>query len=103
MSRTIRIVVVLPAPFAPRNPYIWPSGTSNEIPSSAVTGPNRLTSLSRTSAMAPSMLAAPAQTDQVPIGPKRRVRFREPRHAVGGLPAAHPKAGRAAPLLLFPA
>src|SRR5215218_4360166 len=48
MSSTIRIVVVLPAPFAPRKPNTDPFGTSNEIPSSAVIGPNRLTNPSRT-------------------------------------------------------
>src|ERR1700739_402226 len=33
---TIRIVVVFPAPFGPRNPTIWPFWTSNEIWSTAV-------------------------------------------------------------------
>jgi hypothetical protein len=34
-----RIVVVLPAPFGPRNPKTWPEGTSNDSPSSAMTDP----------------------------------------------------------------
>src|SRR5690242_2457990 len=33
---SIRIVVVLPAPFGPRNPTIWPFSTSNEMLSTAV-------------------------------------------------------------------
>src|SRR5208282_359338 len=32
-------VVVLPAPFGPRNPKTWPEGTSNDSPSSATTDP----------------------------------------------------------------
>jgi hypothetical protein len=36
-----RIVVVLPAPFGPRNPKTWPEGTSNDSPSSAMTDPYR--------------------------------------------------------------
>ena len=38
----MRIVVVLPAPFAPRNPKTWPRGASNERPSSATTDPETL-------------------------------------------------------------
>ena len=37
-SRTIRIVVVLPAPFAPRKPKISPGSTRKSIPSRATTG-----------------------------------------------------------------
>ena len=36
----IIIVVLLPAPFGPRNPNISPSSTVKEIPSTAVTEPN---------------------------------------------------------------
>src|SRR5260370_37175229 len=32
----VRIVVVLPAPFGPRKPTIWPFWTSNEMSSTAV-------------------------------------------------------------------
>jgi hypothetical protein len=35
-------VVVLPAPFSPSSPVIWPSGAANDTPASAVTGPNRM-------------------------------------------------------------
>jgi hypothetical protein len=38
----IRIAVVLPAPLPPRKPNTSPAVTSNEIPSSARTLPNRL-------------------------------------------------------------
>src|SRR5579871_3525846 len=31
----MRMVVVLPAPFGPRKPTIWPFGTSKEMPSTA--------------------------------------------------------------------
>src|SRR5664280_3695869 len=41
MSRTIRIVVVLPAPFAPRNPKTWPGSTAKLIPSRAWVSPKR--------------------------------------------------------------
>ena len=51
MSRTIRIVVVLPAPFAPRKPKTWPGSTLKLMPSRAVTLPKRLTRLSRTRLM----------------------------------------------------
>ena len=33
---SMRIVVVFPAPFGPRNPTIWPCLTSNEIWSTAI-------------------------------------------------------------------
>jgi hypothetical protein len=35
----IRIAVVLPAPFGPTKPNIWPAPTVNETPSSATTSP----------------------------------------------------------------
>jgi len=58
MSRTIRIVVVLPAPLAPRNPKTSPGWTVKLSSSSAVTAlgpePKRLTSLSRTSVISTS-------------------------------------------------
>ena len=40
---SIWIVVVLPAPFGPRNAKISPAGTSNEMPSTALTSPKVLT------------------------------------------------------------
>ena len=40
----IRSVVVLPAPFGPRNPVTCPGRTVKLSPSTAVTGPNRLVS-----------------------------------------------------------
>jgi hypothetical protein len=43
MPVTIRIVVVLPAPFGPRKPTISPSSTVNEMPRTASTVPKRLT------------------------------------------------------------
>jgi hypothetical protein len=36
-----RIVVVLPAPFGPRNPTTWPDETQNDRSSSAVSMPKR--------------------------------------------------------------
>ena len=39
----IRIVVVLPEPFGPSNPRTVPVGTVNEMSSTAVKSPNRLT------------------------------------------------------------
>ena len=41
IPRQIRIVVVLPAPFAPRKPKTSPGRTSNVSPSRAVVAPNR--------------------------------------------------------------
>src|SRR5262252_435310 len=48
---SILIVVVLPAPLGPRNPKMMPSGTANEMWSTAVTPSKRLTR-SRASMMA---------------------------------------------------
>ena len=56
----IRIVVVFPAPFEPRNPKIWPGWTTNPTPSSAWTCPNRLRSPSTTSIALPRSLAGQA-------------------------------------------
>src|SRR3954466_9526324 len=39
--RTMRIAVVLPAPFGPTKPNIWPGATEKETPSSAVRSPKR--------------------------------------------------------------
>ena len=41
-AEVIRRVVVLPAPFGPRNPVTRPGRTVKLSPSTAVTGPNRL-------------------------------------------------------------
>ena len=41
----MRIVVDLPAPFAPRRPKISPSPTVSETPSTAWNAPKRLTEL----------------------------------------------------------
>ena len=43
--RIIRSVVLLPAPFGPRNPVTRPGFTSNERSSTAVTSPNRFVRL----------------------------------------------------------
>src|SRR6185436_5382661 len=42
----MRMVVVLPAPFGPRKPWISPGATSSDTPSTAVKLPYRLTTLS---------------------------------------------------------
>src|SRR5258705_8303684 len=55
--RTMRIVVVLPAPFAPRKPKTWPRGTSNVSPSSATTDPNVLWSWSMTRLTRPRIVS----------------------------------------------
>ena len=57
MPVIMRRVVVLPAPFGPRNPYIIPPGTSSESWSTAVWGPKRLVTPS--SLMALLMIASP--------------------------------------------
>src|SRR5580765_220469 len=41
---SMRMVVVLPAPFGPRNPTIWPFSTENEMRSTAVVRAYRLVS-----------------------------------------------------------
>ena len=51
-SRQTRIVVVFPAPFAPRNPKTSPGPTEKLTPSSARTVPNVLTRESMTSVTA---------------------------------------------------
>ena len=45
--RTIRIVVVLPAPFAPRKPKTWPPGTSNVEPVERDDAPEALVEVRR--------------------------------------------------------
>jgi len=47
---SIRTVVVLPAPFGPRNPNTSPYPTSNETSSTATRSPKRLVRCSTTSA-----------------------------------------------------
>src|SRR5262249_17832678 len=47
------IVVVFPAPLGPRNPNSSPGSTENEMPSTAVNSPNRLTSPSTSTAFVP--------------------------------------------------
>src|SRR5919106_2842829 len=59
---SIEIVVVLPAPFGPRNPNSSPGATVNDTPSTAVKSPKRLTSWS-TSTAAPS-----GEAGEVPSG-----------------------------------
>src|SRR6266850_6813296 len=87
MPARMRIVVVFPAPFGPRNPTISPRPTAKEMPRTASTVPNVLVS-SRT-----SIIACMATTGQV-LGrcagevkpedaPRRSVGARE-----GGLPPA---------------
>jgi hypothetical protein len=49
--RIIRSVVVLPAPFGPRNPVTIPGSTSKLTPSTALTAPKRFRS-ERTSIVA---------------------------------------------------
>src|SRR5215470_4132656 len=44
MVARIRTAVVLPAPFGPSSPSTLPTWTARSMPSSATTGPNRLTS-----------------------------------------------------------
>ena len=49
----IRIVVVLPAPFAPTNPNIWPGRTVNDTESNATIWPYRLCTASNSSIHTP--------------------------------------------------
>jgi len=54
------MVVVLPEPFGPRKPKIWPRGTSKSIASTAVNVPKRLVS-PRTEIAAPGSGSVPAR------------------------------------------
>src|SRR6266496_3809149 len=76
MSRTIRIVVVLPAPFAPRNPKTSPGRTLKVTPSRATTLPNRLCSASMTRVMVEAASAGwygrDPRTEHGPLGNPRR-------------------------------
>ena len=56
------MVVVLPDPFGPRNPYTDPSGTWRSIPSTAATAPNFLAS------PAVSMASSSANCDRSSVG-----------------------------------
>src|SRR5258708_10343803 len=61
--QSIRSVVVLPAPLAPRKPKISPRATVKLTPSTAVTTPYRLTScLASTAADAPAAIEVIACT-----------------------------------------
>src|SRR4051812_14916900 len=62
----MRIVVVLPAPFGPRKPWISPGSTDRLTPSTAVNGPYFLTSVS-TAIMASGRLR-PAVGGAVALG-----------------------------------
>ena len=53
----MRISVDLPAPFGPSRPKISPGATENEMPSTAVKSPNRLT-MFRTSTAAVRLVAS---------------------------------------------
>ena len=73
----MRSVVVLPAPFGPRNPVIVPASSANERSSTASTEPNLLHSESaRTTGATPSTLAerasAPVGVALVAIGEEQR-------------------------------
>ena len=61
--KSIRSVVVLPAPFAPKNPVTVPSSTWKLRRSTAVTAPNRLVSwrTSITAMAAPLLQPGPAR------------------------------------------
>src|SRR2546421_8952160 len=79
--RAIRIVVVLPAPFAPRKPKPWPRGTPNDRPSRAWTAPNRLARRSTTRDMRPRIVrgSGPAPDPKVrPGGPPGRRNVERP-------------------------
>src|SRR6187401_2148118 len=72
----IEIVVVLPAPFGPRNPNSSPGSTENDTPSTAVKSSNRLTRPSTSTAAAALTadvrVAAPLQiVDARRVGPLR--------------------------------
>src|SRR5438105_9694439 len=67
------IVVVLPAPLGTRNPNSSPGSTENEMPSTAVKSPNRLTRPSTSTApFAPFVATTTVQATGRPIGFRHR-------------------------------
>src|SRR5207253_241238 len=60
--------VVLPAPFGPMSPRIWPPSNSNETPSSATIPPNR-TATSRTSSSVARRIHPPVRLLRRPCRP----------------------------------
>ena len=65
--------VVLPAPFGPITPWIWPRSTASETPSSTTMPPKRLTSAS--TARIGSATAAAIRGDGPRSAPGARSRF----------------------------
>ena len=60
MPASMRMVVVLPAPFGPRNPTISPSPTAKVMPATASTSPKRLvTSRSAIAAARAALVVSP--------------------------------------------
>src|SRR6185437_16356578 len=74
--RISRIVVVLPAPFGPRKPVIFPGATSNDRSSTAVVAPYLLVRL-RASIMLglPLSIAETKSTGSLPPPRRRRLQF----------------------------
>src|SRR5215467_12139088 len=83
--RISRIVVVLPAPFGPRNPVIFPGSTVNDRLSTAIVSPYRLVRLRASIICQPSWIGRSARCRrdprwQPPVWP-RQGRFRVARRA----------------------
>ena len=55
MRLTTLNIVVLPAPFGPMRPQMWPSSIENESPSSATMPPKRTVTSSTSSKLTPSL------------------------------------------------
>src|SRR5215472_15883468 len=86
----IRTAVVLPAPLAPSRPSTVPAWTAKSMPSSATTGPNRLTSPRAPIAGSATAGQGPRQPEQGQHavvepghGPDLAAGQREHQHAVG--------------------
>src|SRR5215467_14685383 len=97
MVARIRTAVLLPAPLGPSRPSTLPALTARSIPSSATTGPNRLTSPRAPiagSAMSGQGPRQPEQGQHAVVesghGPDPAVSKREHQHAVGVGDIGHP-------------
>src|SRR5207237_8947637 len=67
----IRTVVVLPAPFGPRNPNTSPPATLNDTPDTAVSPPNTFVRQLTSTAARAAQCACPALADPVSPRPPR--------------------------------
>src|SRR4051794_5748824 len=92
----INRLVLLPAPFGPKNPDILPGSTASDNPSTAWIRPNRFETFSKTKAACASLIAHPPfakEKGQSPASPNFQSQGRKAhRHSYPQCPDTHPLA-----------